>query len=71
MSHSPMQATSSSSRRPEPRPPLPAGHPVSWSILTCGTVLDGTPWPGAPMTRAAPSPGEWNRHEQCRQVPSH
>ena len=28
------------------RPPLPAGHPRAWGLLTAGTVLDGTGWPG-------------------------
>jgi hypothetical protein len=27
------------------RDPLPAGHPRSWSMLTVGTVLEGTPYP--------------------------
>ena len=27
------------------RPPLPAGDPVSWSVLTEGTVLEGIGWP--------------------------
>ncbi len=27
------------------RPPLPPGHPVSWSLLTDGTVLEGEPYP--------------------------
>ena len=27
------------------RAPLPAGHPRTWSILTAGTVLEGTPYP--------------------------
>jgi hypothetical protein len=31
--------------RPDPnRDPLPAGHPVSWSLLTAGTCLQGTPY---------------------------
>jgi hypothetical protein len=25
--------------------PLPAGHRISWGILTDGTWLEGTPWP--------------------------
>lgn len=25
------------------RDPLPVGHPLTWGILTAGTVLDGTP----------------------------
>jgi hypothetical protein len=28
------------------RPPLRAGDPVSWGVLTEGTLLDGTRWPG-------------------------
>ena len=38
--------------RPEPvqaedlgRPPLPAGHPLTWNLLTSGTVLEGTRYP--------------------------
>jgi hypothetical protein len=33
--------------RPEDseRAPLAAGHPRTWSILTAGTVLEGTPYP--------------------------
>ena len=27
------------------RPPLPAGHPRSWGLLTQGTVLEGVPYP--------------------------
>ena len=27
------------------RPPLPAGHPVTWVMLTQGTVIDGNPYP--------------------------
>ena len=27
------------------RPPLPAGHPVCWGLLTDGTVLDGAEYP--------------------------
>ena len=28
------------------RRPLPAGHPRAWGLLTEGTVLAGTAWPG-------------------------
>lgn len=42
------------SARPEPRPPLPAGHPLSWGILTRGTMLDGVAWPGTPTAHATP-----------------
>ena len=28
------------------RSPLPAGHPRAWRLLTEGTVLAGTDWPG-------------------------
>lgn len=28
------------------RPPLPAGHPRTWGLLTENTVLAGTFWPG-------------------------
>lgn len=37
--------------RPDPvttdlaRPPLPAGHPRSWGLITAGTLLDGAAWP--------------------------
>ncbi len=35
--------------RPAPedpnRDPLPAGHPRSWSAITDGTLLEGTPYP--------------------------
>ncbi len=36
------------------REPLPPGHPVSWSALTEGTLLDGTtcPWPPLPLADA-------------------
>jgi hypothetical protein len=27
------------------RPPLPAGHPLSWGLITQGTVLDGAEYP--------------------------
>lgn len=27
------------------RPPLPAGHPRTWGLLTDGTVLDGAAYP--------------------------
>jgi hypothetical protein len=27
------------------REPLPAGHPRSWSVITDGTLLEGTPYP--------------------------
>ena len=29
----------------EDRPALPAGHPLSWGLLTNGTVLDGAEYP--------------------------
>jgi len=28
------------------RPPLPAGHPRAWGLLTAGTLLAGAAWPG-------------------------
>ena len=28
------------------RPPLPAGHPRAWGLLTAGTLLAGHGWPG-------------------------
>jgi hypothetical protein len=28
------------------RPPLPPGHPRAWAVLTEGTTLAGTAWPG-------------------------
>lgn len=27
------------------RPTLPAGHPISWGLLTDGTALDGSEYP--------------------------
>ncbi len=27
------------------RPPLPAGHPLSWGLLTNGTSIEGAPYP--------------------------
>ncbi len=27
------------------RPPLPAGHPISWQLLTNGTSLEGARYP--------------------------
>ncbi len=27
------------------RPPLPAGHPLTWGALLEGTILEGTPYP--------------------------
>lgn len=27
------------------RPALPAGHPVTWGAITCGTVLDSSEYP--------------------------
>ena len=30
------------------RPPLPPGHPRTWVLLTEGTLLAGTAWPGWP-----------------------
>lgn len=33
------------------RSPLPAGHPRTWSLLTVGTVLEGTPYPLPVFTR--------------------
>lgn len=29
---------------PADREPLPAGHPVTWGLLTDGTVLEGAPY---------------------------
>ena len=26
------------------RPPLPPGHPLSWELLTLGTMLEGSPY---------------------------
>ena len=33
--------------RPGPgdRPPLPSGHPVTWGLITCGTVLERSVYP--------------------------
>lgn len=33
-------------REERSRGPLPAGHPRAWRLLTEGTVLAGTSWPG-------------------------
>lgn len=30
---------------PNDRPALPAGHPISWGLLTDGTALDGASYP--------------------------
>ncbi len=27
------------------RPPLPAGHPISWGLLIDGTCIEGSPYP--------------------------
>ncbi len=27
------------------RPPLPAGHPLTWGLITSGTCLDASPYP--------------------------
>ena len=27
------------------RPPLPAGHPLTWGLITRGTTLDEAPYP--------------------------
>lgn len=35
------------------REPLPAGHPISWGLLTAGTLLDGTAYPWPPMDTGA------------------
>lgn len=31
------------------REPLPAGHPVSWAVLTAGTLLAGQEYPYPPL----------------------
>ncbi len=61
--HSDEHAVGRTSARRELRPPLPAGDPVSWGAITRGTVLEGMPWPGAPMTRAAPTAAEIKARE--------
>ena len=35
------------SGRPGPadRPPLPSGHPITWSLITDGTVLERSAYP--------------------------
>ncbi len=30
---------------PQDRPPLPAGHPVTWGLLVAGTTLEGMGYP--------------------------
>jgi len=44
---------------PDPRPqsdparePLPAGHPLSWGLITAGTLLDGLRYPYPPLPAA-------------------
>ena len=55
--------------RPEPeprldmnRPPLPAGHPTTWGLLTDGTSLAGTAYP-MPGPGPGPGPRENHRHD--------
>jgi hypothetical protein len=38
---------------PVERPPLPAGHAVSWGAITAGTLLDGAAYPPWSLDRAA------------------
>ncbi len=33
------------------RPPLAPGHPIAWGVLTEGTLLAGSDWPGWRSTR--------------------
>lgn len=41
------------------RSPLPAGHPRAWSVLTDGTLLEGTPYrPSQPIDR-------WDERRVC------
>jgi hypothetical protein len=37
------------------RPPLPAGHPRSWGLLTSGTLLDGAGWSAGVPANAGPA----------------
>ena len=39
-------ATAAPPREDPARPPLPPGHPRAWRLLTEGTLLAGSPWPG-------------------------
>ena len=39
-------ATAAPPREDQSRPPLPPGHPRAWRLLTEGTQLAGSPWPG-------------------------
>lgn len=44
---------------PADREPLPAGHPITWGVLTDGTVLEGAPYdyrpPYSPLAMLARS----------------
>lgn len=42
----PAAGSARAAREDPSRPPLPAGHPRAWALLTEGTVLAGTFWPG-------------------------
>lgn len=41
----PRQHAKSHDRNPATRLPMPPGDPVSWAVLTEGTLLDGVPYP--------------------------
>ncbi len=45
-----MQNASASEFPDGNRDPLPAGHPITWALITAGTCLDGSPY-GLPVTR--------------------
>ncbi len=45
-------ATATAAREERSRPPLPPGHPRAWHLLTAGTILAGTAWPGWEEARA-------------------
>lgn len=48
--------------RGDARQPLPAGHPDTWGLITRGTCLEGTPWPG---------PGGSSLQDARKRVPNH
>ncbi len=47
----PMPAPKPAAELPENRDPLPAGHPISWGLITKGTSLEGSPYTPPPPVR--------------------
>jgi hypothetical protein len=43
----PIETVLSEAPRKDDRLPLPSGHPVSWGLLTLGTVLEGSAYADA------------------------